>query len=181
MKINPYSSVSVVWMELERHPRSWFYSYDQMDNNCSPWDLQLSQYVLPENVHKMPLPPSLLKKNVTADAILLHLKRFGITNFSWPFTAMIWWNDWVSAKWPKILLSFFCTTVQLWFFFSIYVQPHKHRWVLWNVSAHRRQIRLSRDHQTLPRWAVSDGNRVRGTLRWSCSHVQKRKAIQQWQ
>jgi hypothetical protein len=73
---NPYSSISVVWMELERNPKSWFYSYDQMDNLCSPWDLQLSQYVLPENVRALPLPKSLTIAHATAKAVLLHLEGY---------------------------------------------------------------------------------------------------------
>lgn len=76
MRRNPYCSISVVWMELERNPKSWFYSYDQMDNLCSPWDLYLSQYVLPENVRALPIPKSLSMAHASAKAVLLHLEGY---------------------------------------------------------------------------------------------------------
>jgi hypothetical protein len=76
MRENPYSSISVVWMELERNPKSWFYAYDQMDNLCSPWDLLLSQYVLPENVRALPLPKSLTMAHASAKDVLRHLEGY---------------------------------------------------------------------------------------------------------
>lgn len=76
MKTNPFASISVVWMQLEQNPKFWFYSYEQLDNLCSPWDLELSQYVLPENVRVTPLPRSLAVGNITAAAVIHYLERF---------------------------------------------------------------------------------------------------------
>ena len=76
-KKNPYRSISVVWMKLEESPRRWFYAYTQTDNICSPWDLQLSKYVLPENIPSIvPLPSSLQGHTVDAMAVLAYLKRY---------------------------------------------------------------------------------------------------------
>jgi hypothetical protein len=76
MKTNPFASISVVWMQLEQNPRFWFYSYEQLDNLCSPWDLELSQYVLPENIRMMPLPRSLAVGKITATAVINYLQRY---------------------------------------------------------------------------------------------------------
>ena len=76
-KKNPYRSISVVWMKLEESPRRWFYAYTQTDNMCSPWDLSVSKYVLPENIPPIvPLPSSLQGHNVDAMAVLAYLKRY---------------------------------------------------------------------------------------------------------
>lgn len=75
MKEDPYSSVSVVWLDQESNPRQWFYAYHQLDNLCSPWDLQLSAFVLPENVRPVSLPRALTLGSVTAEAVLSYLQR----------------------------------------------------------------------------------------------------------
>ena len=76
-KKNPYRSVSVVWMKLEESPRRWFYAYTQTDNLCSPWDLSLSKYVLPEHIPSTPpLPASLQGHTVDAMSVLAYLKRY---------------------------------------------------------------------------------------------------------
>lgn len=84
-KSNPYRSISVVWLKLEKNPRRWFYAAAQVDNMCSPWDLSLSKYVLqekaiPENGGRFVLPPSLASGPVDALAVLTYLKQFDYTS-----------------------------------------------------------------------------------------------------
>ena len=79
-KTNPYRSVSVTWLTLEVNPRRWFYSEKQVDNMCSPWDLQLSAYktpesAIPENGGRFTLPPALATGPVDALAVLTFLKQ----------------------------------------------------------------------------------------------------------
>lgn len=50
MAKNPYNSISVVWVDRDAETSTWVYKYDQLDNECSPWDLKLSKFVLPEKV-----------------------------------------------------------------------------------------------------------------------------------
>ena len=75
MKSNPFASISVVWMQLEQYSKFWFYSYDQQDNFCSPWDLELSDNVLPKYVRIEPLPRSLAVGSITATAVIHYLQR----------------------------------------------------------------------------------------------------------
>ena len=75
MKEDPYSSISVVWLDQESNPRRWFYAYQQLDNLCSPWDLQLSAFVLPENVRPVILPHALTLGCLTAKTVLSYLQR----------------------------------------------------------------------------------------------------------
>lgn len=78
MKSNPYHSISVVDLQLERDPRRWFYCYDQGDGLCSPWDLHLSECVT--KAKSVPLPRSLGIGHPTAEAVLNHLKSFDFSS-----------------------------------------------------------------------------------------------------
>ena len=72
---DPYQSVSVVWLsqDLEDEEGSWVYAYAQTDNLCSPWDLQPSKYVHPDQ-HQLSkraaLPRSLTVGHLQAASIL---------------------------------------------------------------------------------------------------------------
>jgi hypothetical protein len=76
-KNNPYNSISVAWLKREQGTNKWFYADLQEDNLCSPWDLQLSKYILLQNVHPSSLPASLQTgATITAPAVLEYLKTF---------------------------------------------------------------------------------------------------------
>jgi hypothetical protein len=74
MKSNPYNSISVVDQQQEKGPLTWFYSYDQNQILCSPWDLQMSNFV--RKAESIPLPRTLAIGQVTAEAVLRYLKCF---------------------------------------------------------------------------------------------------------
>lgn len=72
-KENPYNSISVVWLQQEAVTNQWVYEYSQMDNLCSPWDLQLSEYYLLKNVKDATLPKSLSVGCPTPMAVLVYI------------------------------------------------------------------------------------------------------------
>lgn len=82
VKINPYNAVKIVWLIQEKDTDDWVYDYIQTDNDNSPWDLELSHFVLEENMRPPRLPKSLKVGNLTAEAILNHIEEL---DFSYIF------------------------------------------------------------------------------------------------
>ena len=70
---DPYQSVLVAWVGQDED-RQWMYRFVQTDNECSPWDLALSDFVLPQNVKQIAFPDSVCRRNVKAQDILNYLK-----------------------------------------------------------------------------------------------------------
>lgn len=90
---DPYNSIRVTWVIQDRISDAWVYDYIQTDNGeleplvaslyplphfseCSPWDLVLSDYVLPEKVIAPVLPSKLLHQPLKAKNIIVHLQRY---------------------------------------------------------------------------------------------------------
>lgn len=71
----PYNAISVVWVERECDTFDWVYKYDQMDNLCSPWDVKLSRFVLPQKVKAPTLPRALVVGQLSAASVIDYLKR----------------------------------------------------------------------------------------------------------
>jgi len=79
---NPYGGILVVWLVQELGHNNWVYDYNQTDNECSPWDLEISDFVLPEHVVSPDLPRELTETLPTATAILSYLYNM---DFSYVF------------------------------------------------------------------------------------------------
>jgi len=73
---NPYQAVSVIFLRQEEGTRDWLYDYAQCDCECSPWDLELSHYVLLKNIRSPKLPRSLLVGSLQASTVLAYIKTF---------------------------------------------------------------------------------------------------------
>lgn len=75
MKQDPYHSIRVVWLSQEVDTNDWVYAYLQTDNECSPWELEASEFVLPENnIRSQKLPRALMTTRVDAAMILDYFK-----------------------------------------------------------------------------------------------------------
>ena len=62
---DPYQSVLVTWVVQDADDKTWMYKYQQTDNLCSPWDLEASNFVFPENIKSFTFPNALLRMNET--------------------------------------------------------------------------------------------------------------------
>jgi hypothetical protein len=91
---NPFRSVKVAWLQQEVGTAEWLYSYLQTDcgecmflspcsvckynlvliADCSPWDLELSGFVLLEKMKPAGVPRALLVGKLEPAAIITHLK-----------------------------------------------------------------------------------------------------------
>ena len=97
MEENPYCAVHVVWMQQERGTNHWLYAYEQTDPGestlhssvsrfitltnifqfisvCSPWDLELSTYVLEANIKPPVVPRALLVGTLNPSSVIEFLK-----------------------------------------------------------------------------------------------------------
>ncbi len=88
---NPFRAVKVAWLQQEVGTGEWLYSYMQTDNgtfrancfdssvtfvtDCSPWELELSHFVLLEKLKSAEVPRALLVGKLEAAPIIAHLKR----------------------------------------------------------------------------------------------------------
>ena len=70
---NPYLSVKVVWLsqDMGDPALSWVYAYAQTDNDCSPWDLEPSKFVLEVVPHRW--PKALFRPPLRASTIVDYL------------------------------------------------------------------------------------------------------------
>jgi hypothetical protein len=60
MHTDPFQCLKVVWLSQEKDTADWVFAYLQTDCDVSPWDLEPSSYVLPEeNVRPRKLPGAL--------------------------------------------------------------------------------------------------------------------------
>ena len=75
LKRNPYRAVSVAWVGLDQSDGTWAYRLLQTDNECSPWDLQFSAFVLAKNFKPRSFPQALRVGDISAALILDYLKR----------------------------------------------------------------------------------------------------------
>jgi len=82
IKTNPYNAVTVVWLIQEKDTNDWLYAYTQTDSECSPWDLEISHFVLAENMRPPIYAKALRVGKLTAEPILNHLKSL---DFTYPF------------------------------------------------------------------------------------------------
>ena len=83
---DPYQSVLVVWVNQD-FDRQWMYKYEQTDNECSPWELFLSDYILLSSVKPYQFPENIVNTtngsnnktpgmNIKPMDILLFLKKY---------------------------------------------------------------------------------------------------------
>jgi hypothetical protein len=85
MESNPWESVRVAWVDKEKETCRWHYAFEQCHNQVSPWELELSAYVLPERIADIKgpeLPAALLVLPFSARDIVDHIRSF---DFAWPF------------------------------------------------------------------------------------------------
>eukprot|EP01041_Mallomonas_annulata_P008726 gene8726-18039_t len=73
-KTNPYRSILVTWLVQEQGTFDWLYAYSQTDSECSPWDLEVSSFVLAENMRPPVYPKSLRVGTLAPESILNYLK-----------------------------------------------------------------------------------------------------------
>jgi hypothetical protein len=59
-KLQPYLSILVVWLDQDRN-LSWAYKFLQTENECSPWDLEMSSYILPHQIKELTFPDHIVK------------------------------------------------------------------------------------------------------------------------
>ena len=71
---NPYNSFFVVWLVQEPGISDWVYGASQTNNQCSPWDITISNHVLEAN---MPVP---VLPECSADDILAYLINLDFVN-----------------------------------------------------------------------------------------------------
>eukprot|EP01032_Pedospumella_encystans_P004291 gene4291-5083_t len=76
MASDPYGAVHIVWMQQEKGSDKWLYQYEQTDSLCSPWDLELSPYVLEKNIKPPVVPRALLVGPLQPSSIIAYLKTF---------------------------------------------------------------------------------------------------------
>lgn len=87
----PYQSVLVVWVDQDADDKSWVYKLVQTDNLCSPWELEASSFVFPENIKAFKFPDKLLQ--TTGVSVNVKLKEV---------------IDYLSRCELHILMTFFC-------------------------------------------------------------------------
>ena len=60
---DPYQSILVAWVDQDADDKTWMYKLVQTDNLCSPWELEASNFVFPENIKAVTFPDALLRMN----------------------------------------------------------------------------------------------------------------------
>ena len=81
LQADPYLAVKVVWLsqDMDDPALSWVYAYMQTDNDCSPWDLQQSEFVLPHHQQRR-LPRALAVGRLRASSVLDYLMSLDFTS-----------------------------------------------------------------------------------------------------
>jgi hypothetical protein len=71
---NPYGAVKIAWLRQEKGTGDWVYAHMQTDCDCSPWELELSTYVLLQNVRPPKVPRTLLVGTLDPVVLIEFLK-----------------------------------------------------------------------------------------------------------